>query len=128
MNLFFVKTIMKTIEFKIHVEKGHRGNLLALDFSVEDNRVTLINIYGPNSDNFDENIRDVFLEFDNEYYILFGDLNVAINPLQDTHSYCGIYKSWRIYNFLITIESCIQIKKLIHDVKNLLKQGQHDFF
>lgn len=38
--------------FKIHGEKRDSGgNLLALDLSIEDNRVTLINIYGPNSDN-----------------------------------------------------------------------------
>lgn len=75
------------------VKKRTEGsNLLALDLSIEDNKVTLINIYGPNSDNpqFYENIRDIFLEFDNEYYILCGDFNLALNPLQDTHNYCGI--------------------------------------
>lgn len=27
------------------------GNLLAIDTTIEDNHVTLINIYGPNADN-----------------------------------------------------------------------------
>lgn len=44
--------------------KDRRGYLLAVDLSIEDNRVTLINIrvYGPNSDNhqFYESIRDIF--------------------------------------------------------------------
>ena len=67
-------------EFKVHAEKKYSGgNLLALDLSIEDNRVTLINIYGPNIDSlqFYENVRDVFLEFDNEYFILIGDFNLT---------------------------------------------------
>ena len=63
-----------------------------LDLSIEDNRVTLINIYDPNTDSpqFYENVRDVFLEFDNEYFILCGDFNLVLNPSQDTYNYCSI--------------------------------------
>lgn len=54
------------------------GNLLALDLSAEENRVTLKNIYGPNSDNLQlyENIKDIFLELNNECFILCGDFNL----------------------------------------------------
>ena len=39
-------------EFKIHIErKDCKGNLLPLDMSIEENKVTLINIYGPNNAN-----------------------------------------------------------------------------
>ena len=38
-------------ELKLHREKkDDAGNLLALDMNINENRVTLINIYGPNSD------------------------------------------------------------------------------
>lgn len=60
-------------EFKIHrVKNDCEGNLLALDMTIEDHKVTLINIYGPNIDNpeFYENVRSIFLEFDNEYFML----------------------------------------------------------
>ena len=41
-----------TFEYKVHQEKKDiDGNLLALDITIEDNRVTIINIYGPNTDN-----------------------------------------------------------------------------
>ena len=80
-------------EFKVHVEKKDSGgNLLALDLSIEYNRVALINIYGPNIDSpqFYEHVRDVFLEFDNEYFILCGDFNLTLNPCQDNYNYCRI--------------------------------------
>ena len=80
-------------EFKIHRErKDCEGNLLALDMTIEENKVTLINIYGPNNDNpdFYDTVREVLLEFDNEYFILCGDFNLALNPSQDTNNYCGI--------------------------------------
>lgn len=39
---------------------------------------------------FYEKIRDAFLEFDNDYYILCGDLNLALNPSIDTYNYMYI--------------------------------------
>ena len=80
-------------EFKIHRErKDCEGILLALDMTIEENKVTLINIYGPNNDNpdFYDTVRKVLLDFDNEYFILYGDFNPALNPSQDTNNYCGI--------------------------------------
>lgn len=80
-------------EFKVHQEKRDKeGNLIALDLTIEDNRVTLINIYGPNIDSpeFYEYVREVFLELDNEYYILLGDFNLALSPDIDTNNYTSI--------------------------------------
>ena len=80
-------------EFEIHSEKRDcDGNLLALDLTIEEHKVTLINIYGPNTDSpqFYENVRNTFLEFDNEYFILCGDFNLTLNPSLDTYNYCGI--------------------------------------
>lgn len=128
-------------EFKIHGEKKDRGgNLLALDLSIEDNRVTLINIYGPNSDNpqFNESIRYIFLEFDNEYYILCGDFNLALNPLQDTHNYCGINNPKARCKVLEVMEDLqlLDYYRVLHPdkkaytwrKKNPLKQGRLDYF
>ena len=70
-------------EFEIHSEKRDcDGNLLALDLTIEEHKVTLINIYGPNTDSpqFYENVTNIFLEFDNEYFILCGDFNLTLNP------------------------------------------------
>jgi exonuclease III len=77
-------------ELKLHrVKRDEEGNVLALDLNVDENRLTLINIYGPNSDNpeFYEKIRDIFLELDNDYYILCGDFNIALDQELDTFNY-----------------------------------------
>ena len=34
--------------------------------------------------------RHVFSEFDDEYFILCGDFNLALNPSQDTYNYCRV--------------------------------------
>lgn len=57
-------------EFKFHQErKDKAGNLIALDLTIEGNMVTLINIYGPNTDSpeFYEHVREIFLELDNDF-------------------------------------------------------------
>lgn len=57
-------------EFKVHQErKDKAGNLIALDLTIEGNMVTLINIYGPNTDSpeFYEYVREIFLELDNDF-------------------------------------------------------------
>ena len=83
--------------------------MLALDLTIEENNVTIINIYESNVDSppFYEHVRDAFLEFDNKYYILCGDLNPTLNPTIDTYNYLHInnpnareiiQKLWKIYN------------------------------
>ena len=77
-------------ELKLHrVKQDDEGNMLSLDLDIDGNRITLINIYGPNSDNpeFYENVRDTFLELDNDYYILCGDFNIALDQNLDTYNY-----------------------------------------
>ena len=60
-------------------------------FVIEYNRVTLINTYGTNIDSpqfspqFYEIVRDLLLEFDNEYFILCIDYNLALNPSRETY-------------------------------------------
>ena len=60
--------------------------------TIEENKVTLKNIHSPNNDNpdFYDSVREFLLDFDNEYFFLCGDFNLALNPLQDTINYCGM--------------------------------------
>ena len=53
---------------------------------MNEQRVTLINIYGPNSDSpeFYEKIEEVINDFDNLYVIVCGDFNIALNYHLDT--------------------------------------------
>lgn len=80
-------------ELQLHKEKkDDEGNLLALDLSIDNNRITLVNIYGPNSDcpDFYDKVRVCFLELDNDFFILFGDFNIALNQTLDTHNYSHV--------------------------------------
>lgn len=51
-----------------------------------------MNIYGPNTDSpeFYEYVRETILELDNDYYILAGDFNLALNPVMDTMNYNSV--------------------------------------
>ena len=78
-------------ELKLHKEKkDNNGNLLALDLSINEHRVTLINIYGPNTDSpeFFKAIRDILIDLDNLYFVICGDYNIALKPdILDTFNY-----------------------------------------
>lgn len=65
--------------------------LLILPY-IEETRVTLVNIFGPNSDQpgFYEKIRNMFLELDSEYFILCGEFNLVLNPDIDTYNFTSI--------------------------------------
>lgn len=56
-------------------------NLFGVDLTIEGTRITLVNICGSNSHKpgFYENIRNIFLELCNEYFILCGYFNLVLN-------------------------------------------------
>ena len=80
-------------ELKLHKEKkDNNGNMLALDLSINEHRVNLINIYGPNTDSseFFEALRDILIDMDNLYFVICGDYNIALKPDIDTFNYTNI--------------------------------------
>ena len=127
-------------ELKLHREKkDNDGNFLALDLSIDDIRVTLINVYGPNFDcpEFYEKVRECFLEFDNDYFILCGDFNVTLNQALDTHNYSHVNNP-KAREKVLEIMSDLQLvdyyrvlnpdkKVFTWKRKNPLKQGRLDY-
>ena len=82
-----------TFEYEIHkIKADHSSNFIILDITIEGERITLINIYGPNEDSpkFYENIFDHIELFQNEKFIICGDFNVALNQNLDTKNYLNI--------------------------------------
>ena len=68
----------KNIDFKINNSISDQdGNYIICDLSVADNKLTLINLYGPNKDTplFFQNIIDIAETIGNENLIICGDLN-----------------------------------------------------
>ena len=80
-------------DFKVLRHKSdNNGNLLAIEMEVENKKITLITIYGPNKDSpeFYNILQDTIEYFDNDYYIICGDFNLILNPDLDCYRYLHI--------------------------------------
>ena len=77
-------------EFKVkHCKIDMNGNMIVIDMVINDCEITLINLYGPNTDDpmFYDNIYDVINDFDNQYVVMCGDWNLVMNEDIDTYNY-----------------------------------------
>ena len=68
------------------------GNLIAVDIEIEGKRITLVNIYGPNTDSsgFYLKLADILEEFGNETCIICGDFNLVQDQEMDTYNYVHV--------------------------------------
>ena len=85
--------INNNFEYKIHkIFRGDCGNLLIVDITIHNIRLTLVNLYGPNSDNpnFYKHVSEQVKVFNNEYYLFGGDWNLVLNPDIDTYNYVNV--------------------------------------
>ena len=77
-------------EFKVHnTFKDNSGNVLILDLEVENQRITLVNIYGPNNDepSFYDKLQNSIHKFGNNNIMIVGDWNLLLNPDIDGTNY-----------------------------------------
>ena len=80
----------KNLDFKIHNNIADtEGNYIICDLSVEDNRFTLINLYGPNKDTptFFETILNIAETIGNANLMICGDFNVIQDEKLDYYNY-----------------------------------------
>lgn len=83
----------KHTDYKIHnYTSDPQGNYIVSDITVDDNRFTLINLYGPNKDTpvFFENIMNIAETFDNANLIICGDFNTVQDGKLDYYNYKSI--------------------------------------
>lgn len=59
---------------------------MALDLVIGENKITPIDVYGPNTDtpSFYSKVKKTFFEFDNDYFVFCGELNIALKATSDT--------------------------------------------
>ena len=71
------------------IEEDQDGNFIILDLKLFEYDITLINLYGPNTDcpNFYTLLEKRIVEFDNPFVIMCGDWNVVQDFSLDTHNY-----------------------------------------
>ena len=80
----------KDKELSIHkqvIDEG--GNFIILDITMFKQRLTLVNLYGPNEDDpmFFQNLANHIDIIDNEKFILCGVHNCILDPLLDCYNY-----------------------------------------
>ena len=81
-----------TFEFNIHSElKDVNGRFVILDLTLQEVRMSLVVLYGPNEDDptFFETIFDHLIRTDNTTFIIAGDLNVVLDYDMDCKNYQG---------------------------------------
>ena len=86
MAIFFNKRLDYKIRRKIIDENG---NFIILDLKVHTQRLSFINLYGPNKDNPDflKIISNYIDEIGNTDIIICGDYNCVLNPDLDYYNY-----------------------------------------
>ena len=84
------------------------GNLIGVNLALGELTMKLINIYGPNIDSpsFCANLHDLILTCEQDYVIICGDLNLALDPSMDTNNYNFVNNPKSRATLLNTIESC----------------------
>ncbi|CAG2228129.1 unnamed protein product [Mytilus edulis] len=81
--------IKNSFTFTIHQEKkDQEGNFIILDMTIQDYRLSLVAIYGPNGDSpAFENIKGLVSGIKNSSIIMAGDWNVVQDFDKDTSHY-----------------------------------------
>ena len=84
----------KGFEYKIHqIFSDPNGNYIIVEITMEKNWLTLINLYGPNTDSptFFENLLNIADPLNNNI-IMCGDYNLVQDPTLDYNNYFVIYE------------------------------------
>ena len=66
----------------VGIETDDNGNMLSLNLKINDLRLKIINIYGPNKDSplFYDSINKIITSSDQSYVLLCEDFNLVLNP------------------------------------------------
>lgn len=116
------------------------GNYIILDMTVHNQKLTLVNLYGPNNDKpaFFQNIANYIEEIGNNDNIICGDFNCVISPDLDYYNYKAINnpkardKIMEIINTKYLLdpfrENYPTQKKFTWKRRNPCKQARLDFF
>lgn len=132
--------INNNFECEIHKYKcDNNGNLILADMTIEGEKITIVNIYGPNEDNA-EFYLDVFKqleEFQNEKYLICGDFNLVLNQNLDTNYYLHvnnpksqscILDNLETYDLVDPFRELYpKLKRYTWRKKNPIKQARLDF-
>ncbi|VDI43475.1 exodeoxyribonuclease III [Mytilus galloprovincialis] len=132
--------IKNSFTFTIHQEKkDQEGNFIILDMTIQDYRLSLVAIYGPNGDSptFFENIKGLVSGIKNSSIIMAGDWNVVQDFDKDTSNYSAknnIRAHDKILDMIESLDLVDIWRALNPDTKRFtwrgpgLKQSRLDYF
>lgn len=133
--------LKNNIEFKVHeCITSDNGRFVILDVTIEEFRLTIVNLYGYNQDrpDFFNNIFEIIDKIGNDNVILGGDWNVVQDKALDTHNIKTlnnirsneIINRFKIENDFIDPWRVINpdLKQFTWRRSNPLKQSRIDFF
>ena len=133
--------ISKDVEFTIHQQHTDEGgNYIILDITIFNQRLTLINIYAPNTDcpNFIQIIDNYIDRLNNDMFILCGDFNCILDPILDCDNYKHINNPKardKVIEMINTKNMIDPFREMYPDLKrftwrkkNPLKQARLDYF
>ena len=131
----------KELDYKINNKLiDQNGNYIIVDITVVSRRFTLVNLYGPSTDepNFFQNISDSIEDMGNSDIIICGDYNCVLDPDLDYYNYKSINNVKARDKVLEIIstkylldpfrEQNPEQKKFTWRKKNPCKQARLDFF
>ena len=121
-------------------KKDLNGNFLILDISIDKERLTLVTLYGPNTDSpiFYSEIMSIIEDFGNENYLICGDFNLVLYPHIDCFNYQHVNNPNARDKLLDIIDQyCLidpfrelfpTLRRYTWRRKNPFKQSRLDFF
>ena len=128
-------------EYKIiSKSQDSEGNYICLTMQLSSMSVTLITIYGPNSDqpDFFQQIHQIIEHSTTDYNILCGDFNLVLNPSIDTHNYLAVNNPrarQKVLTMIQNLDLCDTYRELHQKERrytwrrrNPIKQARLDFF
>ena len=131
----------KSIDYHVHSHKSDpNGNYLLVDLTVDNNRFTLVSLYGPNNDcpMFFESLFAEAYALNNTSVIFCGDFNIVQDPNLDYFNYKNINNAKsrlkltelkHQYNMIDPFRDLYpDMKRYTWRRKNPLKQARLDFF
>ena len=131
----------KNFEYQIiHSFTDTIGNLISLDINISNIKLKLINVCAPNIDfsSFYNKINDIIESNEQDYIVIFGDLNLVMDPNLDCQSYKHLNNPKAHYQ-LLSIMSTHNLKDLYRELNhhakrytwrrsNPIKQVRLDYF
>ena len=136
-------TILLTPNFEYSVSNisgNNEGNILSIDLKLSDSSLRIINVYAPNVDSpqYFREVENYITSAETDHILITGDLNLVLDPKQDSDNYRHINNPNARKQLIETLEKHNlfdvfrkmnpQLRRYTWRRKNPMKQARLDYF